>query len=124
MPPLAAGILWSPMKSLIETLPPEHIDVPVPLSRLVDLAFNLWWTWHREARLIFERIDPDLWTRYRNPVRLLLLARRHRLAELAEDKTFLEEMARVLALFDRQTAGPPLEEPPVVYVSAEYGLSE
>jgi len=124
MPGGGPGILWAPMKSLIETLPPEHQDVPAPLSRLIDLAYNLWWTWHREARVLFERIDPDLWTRYRNPVRLLLLARRKRLAELAEDRPFLDEMASVLANFDRQTQGPPLDQPPVAYVSAEYGLSE
>jgi starch phosphorylase len=112
------------MRTLIETLPPEHQDVPAPLARLLDLAYNLWWTWHREARTLFERIDPDLWTRYRNPVRLLLLARRKRLAELAADPDYLGHMQRVLELFDRETAGPSPAEAPVAYVSAEYGLSE
>lgn len=112
------------MKSRIDTLPPDHLDVPAPLGRLIDLAYNLWWTWHREARQLFERIDPALWTRYRNPVRLLLLARRQRLAELAGDQSFLDEMARVLAQFDRQTRGPEGHPAPVAYVSAEYGLSE
>jgi starch phosphorylase len=112
------------MRTLIETLPPEHQDVPAPLARLIELAYNLWWTWHREARALFERIDPDLWTRYRNPVRLLLLARLSRLAKLAADPDYLAEMARVLELFDRETAGPGPGVAPVAYVSAEYGLSE
>jgi starch phosphorylase len=112
------------MRTLIDTLPPDHQDVPAPLARLLELAYNLWWTWHREARSLFERIDPDLWSRYRNPVRLLLLARLNRLAELAADPGYLAELTRVLELFDRETAGPPPGEPPVAYVSAEYGLSE
>jgi glycogen phosphorylase len=113
----------------IPTLPPDHQDVPEPLTRLLDLAYNLWWTWHRDARSLFERMDPDLWSRYRNPVRLLLLARRARLAELATDASFLAEMERVLQRFDADTAWPtgaaqggPVH--PVAYVSAEYALSE
>ena len=124
MPRSGPGILAAhPMTPLIETLPPDHLDIPAPLSRLVDLAYNLWWTWHREARQLFDRIDPDLWTRYRNPVRLLLLARRKRLVELAGDREFLEELGQVLARFDRDT-NRPLDRSPVAYVSAEYGLSE
>ena len=112
------------MHPLIPTLPPDHLEIPAPLSRLVDLAYNLWWTWHREARQLFDRIDPDLWTRYRNPVRMLLLTRRQRLAELAGKRSFLDEMERVLALFDADIHRPRFDEPPVAYVSAEYGLSE
>jgi len=112
------------MNALIDTLPPDHLEIPAPLSRLIDLAYNLWWTWHREARQLFETIDPDLWTRYRNPVRLLLLARRQRLAELAANPSFLAEMERVLDRFDRDTSRTRLDESPVAYVSAEYGLSE
>ncbi|MGQ0552947.1 MAG: alpha-glucan family phosphorylase [Planctomycetota bacterium] len=112
------------MAYLVDTLPPEHQDVPEPLHRLLDLAYNLWWTWHREARQLFERIDPDLWSRYRNPVRLLLLARRQRLAELSGDAAFLAEMQRVLQRFDAQTRAPVGKQAPVAYVSAEYALSE
>ncbi len=108
----------------IPTLPADHQDVPAPLARLLDLAYNLWWTWHRDARQLFERIDPALWTRYRNPVRVLLLARRARLAELADDPSYRADLAAVAARFDADTA--PLREggPPIAYVSAEYGLSE
>jgi starch phosphorylase len=119
-----AGILLAPfMHSPIPTLPPEHIEVPEPLGPLVGLAYNLWWTWNREARTLFERIDPDLWTRYRNPVRLLLLARRARLAELAQDADFLGEMRRVTGRLAEETTRDSTDEP-VAYVSAEYALAE
>jgi len=108
----------------IETLPAEHQDIPEPLHRLLDLAYNLWWTWHRDARALFEHIDPDLWTRYRNPVRLLLLARRSRLQELAGNAAFLRDMEKVLARFDASTQPPAGGDAPVAYVSAEYALHE
>ncbi|HTE05500.1 MAG TPA: alpha-glucan family phosphorylase [Planctomycetota bacterium] len=112
------------MQTFIPTLPPDHQDVPEPLTRLLDLAYNLWWTWHREARALFDRIDPDLWSRYRNPVRVLMLARRAKLAELATDSSFLAELGTVLAHFDADTAGPADFGRPVAYVSAEYALHE
>jgi starch phosphorylase len=112
------------MKHLIRTLPPEHLEVPEPLQRLVELAYNLWWTWHADARALFERIDPDLWSRYRNPVRLLIQARRARLAELARDDAFLADLRRLAERFDHELGDTRPVESPVAYVSAEYALSE
>ncbi len=124
LPPHARPPSQIDMNTHIPTLPPDHQDVPEPLGRLLDLAYNLWWTWHREVRALFERIDPNLWSRYRSPVRVLLLARRARLAELATDESFLAELRSVLALFDADTAGPADRSQPVAYVSAEYALHE
>src|SRR5262249_27597426 len=61
--------------------------------------------------------------RYRNPVRLLLLARRARLAELAHDPDFVSEMRRVTGRLAEETADIDVSEP-VAYVSAEYALTE
>jgi starch phosphorylase len=108
----------------IPTRPPEHLDLPEPLARLSDLAYNQWWTWHREARRLFTRIDEPLWERYRNPVRLISLSRTSLLRELAEDSSFLGHMHEVLEAFDAEMAGPCMEGPPVAYVSAEYALHE
>ena len=35
--------------------------IPSGLSRLMELAQNLWWSWTPEARRLFEYIDPTLW---------------------------------------------------------------
>ncbi|MBM3986266.1 MAG: glycosyltransferase family 1 protein, partial [Planctomycetes bacterium] len=113
-----------PMKHAIRTLPPDHLEVPEPLRRLVDLAYNLWWTWHADARALFERVDPDLWSRYRNPVRLLLLVRRSRLTELAHDAEYLAELARVHGQLESEIRVRRSNEAPVAYVSAEYALTE
>jgi starch phosphorylase len=104
--------------------PPDHLDLPDPLGRLVDLAYNLWWTWHRPARQLFERIHPPRWARYRNPVAQLMMSRQRHLWTLAEDADFLTDMEEVLAEFDADMARPGLDGPPVAYVSAEYGLHE
>ena len=46
--------------------------IPASLSRLKELALNLWWSWTPEARRLFEHIDPTLWVlTHHNPVKLL-----------------------------------------------------
>jgi len=108
----------------IATLPPDRIELPEPLARLGDLAYNTWWAWHRPARQLFSLVDRDTWSRYRNPVRLLLLTRRSRWRELAGDAVFLERLDEVAARFDEETTSVAWGEDVVAYVSAEYALME
>ena len=50
----------------------NHFNLPQPIQRLGDLAYNLWWTWIPSAERLFSRIDPSLWERLaHNPVLLL-----------------------------------------------------
>ncbi len=111
------------MIDLIPTHPPAHLDVPEPLSRLVDLAYNSWWTWNRDARRLFKLVAPDLWSRYRNPVRLLQVVRRSRLLAMCEDDDYLRELDRVADLCTVRTR-PSDDQRVVAYVSAEYALHE
>ena len=109
----------------IPTRPPEHLDLPRPLMRLADLAYNMWWTWNRDARQLFQRIDPNLWSRYMNPVRLIQMSRTAHLDYLAHDVEFLEQLHQVVEAFDADLQRPQRDEgAPVCYVSAEYGLHE
>ncbi len=49
-------------------LPP----LPERISRLDELAVDLWWSWHRDAREVFRRLDYPLWrATAHNPVRML-----------------------------------------------------
>jgi len=34
--------------------------MPARISRLYELAYNLWWSWHPEARALYEKLDPSL----------------------------------------------------------------
>ncbi|MCC6704639.1 MAG: DUF3417 domain-containing protein, partial [Thermomicrobiales bacterium] len=40
---------------------PTTIAPPAALDRLVDLAYNLWWSWHSAARRLYSELDPMLW---------------------------------------------------------------
>ena len=35
--------------------------LPARIGRLTELAYNLWWSWHPEARALFAAIDPTVW---------------------------------------------------------------
>ena len=47
-------------------------DVAQVLQPLLDIAHNMWWTWHPEAVELFKRVDHNLWERFHhNPVQML-----------------------------------------------------
>ena len=49
-------------------LPP----LPPRLSRLNELAYDLWWSWNPEGREVFRRLDYTLWRQTaHNPVLML-----------------------------------------------------
>ena len=46
--------------------------LPGRIAGLNELAFNLWWSWHPEARDLFKSLDRPLWkATFHNPVQLL-----------------------------------------------------
>ncbi|HEX5646121.1 MAG TPA: alpha-glucan family phosphorylase [Nitrospira sp.] len=108
------------------------VDLPPSLSRLSELAHNLWWSWTPEARQLFETIDPTLWWfTHHNPVKLLADVRPDRLAHLAEDPSFLRQYSAVFRLFDEYSANkkswfgaqrPDMAKTTIAYFSAEFGL--
>lgn len=113
-------------------------DLPGPLRPLLELAHNLWWTWHPEAVDLFKRLDRDLWQEtYHNPVRLLGLVRQSVLDRFAEDQSFLHSLNSVYAHFrahmtrnswcqrrHTRLLGEPGEGMRIAYFSAEFGLTE
>ncbi|MGB4580138.1 MAG: DUF3417 domain-containing protein, partial [Methanoculleus sp.] len=47
--------------------------VPERIFGLVDLAYNLWWSWHSSAMVLFKQLNRTEWKLSRhNPVRMLL----------------------------------------------------
>ena len=58
-------------------------QAPLPdrLSRLHELAVDLWWSWNADPRAVFRRLDYTLWrATAHNPVRMLWVIPRGRLA--------------------------------------------
>ncbi|MBE7513340.1 MAG: alpha-glucan family phosphorylase [Anaerolineales bacterium] len=110
-------------------------NLPPSLERLLELAYNLHWSWDVEARLLFQRLDRDLWEEtVHNPVLLLGRVSQAKLQEAAEDEAFLAHLDRVCAAFDRymnekstwytKNVGAPPEKPEIAYFSMEFGLTE
>ncbi len=111
----------------------QFTPIPVRLTRLVELAYNLWWTWHPEAQSLFSDIDPALWESvYHNPVKFLREIRQRRLEELALDSAYTARFDAVLAdldaylrpaqtWFNTEYVG---DQKTIAYFSAEFGLHE
>ena len=60
-------------------------EIPERITRLHELAYNLWWTWNPAAQRLYATISPDLWqTSEHNAVRVLLEVDPARLAALAD----------------------------------------
>ncbi len=108
--------------------------IPDRIARLVEIAYNLWWTWHPEAQELFRRIDTRLWEDvYHNPILFLREVRQSSLEQAATDPEFIRAYHDVLTLFDEyQVKGsnwfkesyPDKVNKPIAYFSAEFGLHE
>jgi glycogen phosphorylase len=113
---------------------PNGFDLPNRLSRLGELAYNLWWTWQPDAARLFNRIDNSLWERLgHNPIRFLREVDRSRLSQMSKDKEYRDLYDRVFAAFDsymKETntwtsqSHPKLTGRPIAYFSMEFGLHE
>jgi len=108
--------------------------IPQRISRLRELAFNIWWSWHPEAQELYRRIDPELWEQdYHNPVDFLRDVRQRRLEDAVEDAKYLNQYDQVLESFDRYIGEkqtwfartfPDAKNEMIAYFSAEFGLHE
>ena len=109
--------------SLLEVTP----VIPGSLSRLTELAGNLFFSWHRPARALFEDLDPELWKQANGNPRLMLRCVGQRALErAAHDPSYLARYHQALETLDAyvSVAPPGGEEPLVAYFCAEYGFHE
>ncbi len=109
--------------SLLEVTP----VIPGSLSRLTELAGNLFFSWHRPIRALFEDLDPELWKQTNgNPRLMLRCVGQNVLERCAHDETYLSRYHTALQTLDAyvHVAPPPAEEPLVAYFCAEYGFHE
>jgi starch phosphorylase len=111
-------------------LPP----LPERLSRLDELAVDLWWTWQPDARAIFRQLDYTLWrATAHNPVRMLWQISREKLARAAQDAEFVRRYDRAIAALEAARSGKEtwfanrfteLAHRSVAYFSAEFALHQ
>jgi starch phosphorylase len=113
---------------------PNHFDLPRRISRLGELAYNLWWNWNPLAMRLFNRIDGALWESVNhNPIRFLRKAGRFEINAAAQDHNYQELYEHVFAEFDEylnatstwttRTYKSRIKKS-IAYFSMEFGLHE
>jgi starch phosphorylase len=113
-------------------------SLPPPLLPLLEIAYNLRWSWDHGAIQLFLRLDRDLWECCaHNPVLFLGSVDQSVLEKAAADDSFLAHMAGVAEALKLYLLGEKTwfkrehgkrehgkEELQVAYFSAEFGITE
>jgi starch phosphorylase len=108
--------------------------LPDKLDRLGELAVDLWWSWHPEARNLFRRLDYTLWrATAHNPVRMLWVLGRAKLEAASADPEFMRQYEQAVAALDDARSGrntwwankfPAIGGQSIAYFSAEFALHQ
>ncbi|MEI6185832.1 MAG: alpha-glucan family phosphorylase [Dehalococcoidia bacterium] len=108
------------------------LNIPERIAGLAELAYNLWWSWHPDARNLFKRLDRQLWKNTgHNPVRLLKEIPYHQLVACAEDANYtgsydsaMDEYRKSLSLNSTwfETRHPEQAGKLIAYFSLEFAL--
>ena len=108
------------------------VKIPERISRLNELAGNLWWSWHPEGRALFRMLDYPLWRLGgHNPVQQLDQLSQEKLEAAAGDSSFLALYDAAIAAFDGEmTDGnswcavkhPSLRQKSIAYFSMEFAI--
>jgi len=106
--------------------------IPERISRLEELANNLWWSWHPEGRALFRMLDYPSWRLSgHNPVQQLYEISQEKLEAAAGDSSFLSLYDATIVAFDEEmndndswytTKYPVLRQKPVAYFSMEFAI--
>src|SRR5574344_1450020 len=70
--------------------------LPAELTKLEEMAHNLWWWWHNDAYNMYHDIDPELFKGCQmNVLDMLRRMSYDELIELSQDESFLYRMNKV-----------------------------
>ena len=102
-----------------------HATLPAELSKLQEIAYNLWWCWNGDAKDLFRYIDLEAWHRAgSNPVVLLNTISYDRMLELTKDEKFMKQLNSTYDEFRAYMDAPKdKKKPTIAYFSMEYGLT-
>lgn len=108
--------------------------IPKSLARLEELANDLLYSWDRQVRGLFYRLDHELWeSSGHNPKLFLRRVSQEILEQAAEDRIFMEDYNRALSVYDvylgeamRPEISGQLDPAKdlIGYFCAEFGLHE
>ena len=113
-------------------LPGFRPVLPQRIARLDELANNLWWSWHENARSLFRALDYSGWRLSgHNPVKQLLEINPDKLSAASIDPEFLTLYDSVMAELDTDLSSentwiarnhPELRSGLAAYFSAEFAI--
>jgi glycogen phosphorylase len=116
----------------IPSAAPSHVRVPPELEGVRRLAYNLYWSWHPQARALYARINGGVWARVHSPIPVLTSMVDW--PSLLDNSDFMVQAQQVIAEFDRYMANGADHwfhrrhakdlQGPIAYFCAEYGLHE
>lgn len=107
--------------------------LPERISRLSELARNLWFSWRPRSQQLFSRVDRVLWEKVgHNPVKFLLHVDGEKLQKASEDPDYLAAYDLVMGFLDEymqqktwfQHHFNDQSNQLVAYFSAEFGVHE
>lgn len=109
------------------------VKLPARIGRLMELAYDLWWSWTPQARDIFRLLDYATWRHTaHNPVLMLGSVPSERLEWAATNPAFLAQYDATLEAHDHMRATPTwwsqqfghLAGRTIAYCSAEFALHQ
>ncbi|MBM3154421.1 MAG: glycosyltransferase family 1 protein [Chloroflexi bacterium] len=106
--------------------------LPKRISKLDELAHNLWWSWYIPARNLYKSLDRPLWKLTgHNPVKLLQQIEPYRLVAAAEEPDFISKYDAVIDALESTMSTsntwfareyPHLAQKPIAYFSLEFAI--
>lgn len=114
----------------IPTLHAAEFSIPNSFARVVELAYNMWWSWNSTGNSLWSNLDPVAWERHHNPIDLLTsidpsewqligqieaVQERYRTA-IAEFARYMEDTDTWYAHQRRPLKGP------IAYLCTEFGV--
>ncbi|MGH8927635.1 MAG: alpha-glucan family phosphorylase, partial [Acidimicrobiia bacterium] len=114
----------------IPTLQPTEFAIPPLYAGVVELAYNLWWSWNGSGASLWSNLDPLGWETHHNPVELLESIEPSRWQAIGQIEAVHDRYLTAVAEFRRymedtdtwyQRQGRPLRAP-IAYLCTEFGV--
>jgi starch phosphorylase len=115
----------------IPVAPGTQVPIPKQYERLWDLAYNMWWVWHRPARELWQRVSLPDWQHSPNPLSMLQAVSGEVWEALQNNDSFADLYYEVISTFDDYLAAedtwysrthPEALPNGMVYLCTEYGV--
>jgi starch phosphorylase len=116
---------------VIPVAPGTKVHLPRTYERLWDLAYNMWWVWHRPARELWQRVSLPDWQHAPNPLTMLQAVPGEVWEALENNDSFADLYHEVISTFDNYMAAadtwygrthPGALPNGLVYLCTEFGV--